>query len=155
MTADGRAWLEAQPLSECARDQVTVALAMLDALDAQLAPIDKQLRAYARRQADCRALMAQYGIGPLVAVTILAELGDCTRSSSSRHAVRYAGLDITVHQSDQRRSPGHLSRQGPPALRWALRSVWEIPNAPVHAASGDTQTLFDRRDLRRSFPSLI
>jgi Transposase IS116/IS110/IS902 family len=57
---------------------------------------------------------------PLVAVTILAELGDCTRFSSSRHAVRYSGLDITVHQSDQRRAPGHLSRQGPPALRWAL-----------------------------------
>jgi transposase len=34
--------------------------------------------------------------------------------------VRSAGLDITVHQSDQRRAPGHLSRQGPPALRWAL-----------------------------------
>ena len=64
--------------------------------------------------------MAHYGIGPLVAVTILAELGDCTRFSSSRLAVRYAGLDITVYQSDQRRAPGHLSRQGPPALRWAL-----------------------------------
>ena len=25
-----------------------------------------------------------------------------------------------MHQSDQRRAPGHLSRQGPPALRWAL-----------------------------------
>src|SRR5207248_5424465 len=60
------------------------------------------------------------GIGPLVAVTILSELGDCTRFSSSRQAVRYSGLDITVHQSDQRRAPGHLSRQGPPALRWAL-----------------------------------
>jgi transposase len=28
-----------------------------------------------------------------VAVTILAELGDCTRFSSSRQAVRYAGMD--------------------------------------------------------------
>jgi transposase len=25
-----------------------------------------------------------------------------------------------VHQSDQRRAPGHPSRQGPPALCWAL-----------------------------------
>jgi transposase len=25
-----------------------------------------------------------------------------------------------VHSSDQRRAPGRLSRQGPPALRWAL-----------------------------------
>jgi len=120
LIGDGREWLASQPLPAAAREQVTVALAMIDALEAQLAPLDKELRAYARRQAGCQALMAHYGIGPLVAVTILAELGDCTRFSSSRHAVRYSGLDITVHQSDQRRAPGHLSRQGPPALRWAL-----------------------------------
>jgi len=120
LTGDGRAWLAAQPLPESARERVTVALAMIDALETQIAPIDRELRAYARRQAGCRALMAHYGIGALTAVTILAELGDCTRFSSSRHAVRYAGMDITVHQSDQRRAPGHLSRQGPPALRWAL-----------------------------------
>jgi transposase len=64
--------------------------------------------------------MGQFGVGELTAVTILAELGDPGRFSSSRDAVRYAGLDITVHQSDQRRAAGHLSRQGPPALRWAL-----------------------------------
>jgi transposase len=120
MTAEGRDWLKAQPLPAAAREQVTVAIAMIDALDVQLAPIEKQLRAYARRQPGCRALMTHYGIGELTAVTILAELGDCRRFSSSRHAVRYSGLDITVHQSDQRRAPGHLSRQGPPALRWAL-----------------------------------
>jgi transposase len=120
MTGDGREWLAAQPLTAAAREQVTVALAMIDGIEAQIAPIDKHLRAYAHRQVGCKALMAHYGIGPLVAVTILAELGDCTRFSSSRLAVRYAGMDITVHQSDQRRAPGHLSRQGPPALRWAL-----------------------------------
>jgi transposase len=120
MTGDGREWLASQPLPAAARETVTVALAMIDSLERQLAPLDKELRAYARRQVGCKALMAHYGIGPLVAVTILAELGDCTRFSSSRQAVRYAGMDITVHQSDQRRSPGHLSRQGPPALRWAL-----------------------------------
>jgi transposase len=120
LIGDGRDWLAAQPLPAAAREQVTVALGMIDALEAQIAPLDRELRAYARRQAGCRALMAHYGIGELTAVTILAELGDCQRFSSSRHAVGYAGLDITVHQSDQRRAPGHLSRQGPPALRWAL-----------------------------------
>ena len=120
MTGDGREWLAAQPLPAAAREQVTVALGMIDALDRQLAPLDKELRAYARRQTGCKALMAHYGIGELCAVTILAELGDCTRFSSSRLAVRYAGMDITVYQSDQHRAPGHLSRQGPPALRWAL-----------------------------------
>ena len=117
LTADNRAWLEGLPLPGSAREQVAVALVMIDALDAQAAPITRELRLYARRQPGCRALMKHYGIGELTAVTILAELGDARRFSSSRRAVRYAGLDITVHQSDTRRAPGRLSRQGPPALR--------------------------------------
>jgi transposase len=113
LTADGRAWLAEATLPAVAREQITIALRMIDALDAQLPAIDKQLRAYARRQPGCKALMRHYGIGELTSVTILAELGDARRFSSSRHAVRYGGMDITVHQSDQRRAPGHLSRQGP------------------------------------------
>ena len=74
--------------------------------------------------------MAHYGIGHLTAVTILAELGDARRFSSSREAVRYAGLDITVKRSDQRRAPGHLSRQGPPALRWALFEAAQAARRP-------------------------
>ena len=77
---------------------------MIDALDIQLAPLDARLRAFARRQPGCKALLSQFGVGELTAVTILAELGDARRFSSSRDAVRFAGLDITVHQSDQRRA---------------------------------------------------
>ena len=69
---------------ETAREQVTVALRMIDVLDRQLPVIDRQLRAYARRQVGCKALMGHYGIGELTAVAILAELGDCRRFSSSR-----------------------------------------------------------------------
>jgi transposase len=118
--AESRAWLAALQLPLAAREQITIALALIDAHDAQLAPLDQELRDYAKRQPGCRALMRHYGIGPLTAVTIMAELGDARRFSSSREAVRYSGLDITVHQSDARRAPGRLSRQGPPALRWAL-----------------------------------
>jgi transposase len=130
MTREGRQWLQAAGLPDTAREQVTVALSMIDALDVQLAPLDRELRSYARRQPGCRALMGHYGIGALTAVTILAELGDCRRFSSSRLAVRYSGLDITVHQSDQRRAPGHLSRQGPPALRWALFEAAQVARRP-------------------------
>ena len=126
MTAEGRSWLDAQPLPATAREQITIALAMIAALELQIAPMDKALGAYARRQAGCKALTVHYGIGRLTAVTILAELGDCTRFSSSRQAVRYAGLDITVYQSDRHRKPGHLSRQGPPALRWALYEAAQV-----------------------------
>ena len=134
MVGDGREWLASQPLPEVAREQVAVALAMIDALAVHMAPLEKELRAYARRQPGCKALMAHYGIGELTAVTILAELGDCTRFSSSRQAVRYAGMDITVYQSDQHRAPGRLSRQGPPALRWAL---YEAAQVARHLGSPD------------------
>ena len=134
LTSEGRRWLAAQPLPGAAREQITIALSVIDALDALLTPLDRDLRAFACRQAGCKALMGQFGVGELTAVTILAELGDACRFSSSRDAVRFAGLDITVHQSDQRRAAGHLSRQGPPALRWAL---FEASMCAARACSPD------------------
>jgi transposase len=64
LVAERRAWLEALELPDAARTQIAVALAIIDALDAQLAPLNAELRAFARRQPGCRALMAHYGIGP-------------------------------------------------------------------------------------------
>lgn len=126
LTAERRDWLEQLELPDAARRQIEVALTLIDAVDGQLRPLDRELRALARRQPGCRALMAQYGVGEITSVAILAELGDCRRFSSSRRAVRYAGLDITVSQSDRRRSAGHLSRQGPPTLRWALFEAAQV-----------------------------
>ena len=86
----------------------------------------------ARKQPGCRALIEQiYGVGGLTAVTILAELGDVRRFQNSRDVVRYGGLDITVYQSDDHRAPGHLSRQGPPALRWALYEAAQRARFPA------------------------
>ena len=96
MTSEGRSWLAARPLAPAAREQITIALRVIDALDRQLGPLDKELRAYARRQRGCKALMGQFGVGELTAVTIVAELGDARRFSSSRDAVRYAGLDTVA-----------------------------------------------------------
>jgi transposase len=74
-----------------------------------------------RRQPGCQALQAsQYGVGWLCAVIIWAEVGDARRFRSSDQLVRFAGVDITVYSSDAKRSPGRLSRQGSPELRWAV-----------------------------------
>ena len=137
LTVQRREWLAGLKLPFAAREQLEVALQMIDATDTRLVPFDQELRAYGRRQAGCRALIDQiYGVGELTAVTILAELGDARRFQNSRDAVRYGGMDITVHQSDQRRAPGHLSRQGPPALRWAL---YEAAQVARHPASPDRE----------------
>jgi transposase len=74
--------------------------------------------------------MAHYGIGEITSISIMAELGDARRFSSSRQAVRYAGMDITVSESDRKRAPGHLSRQGPPTLRWALFEAAQVARRP-------------------------
>ncbi|MGZ6639242.1 MAG: IS110 family RNA-guided transposase [Solirubrobacteraceae bacterium] len=131
MVGDGREWLATQPLPETARQQITVAIALIDGLELQIAPLDRELRRYARRQTGCKALIdAYFGIGELCAVTVVSELGDCRRFANSRDAVRYGGMDITVYQSDRHRAPGHLSRQGPPALRWALYEAAQVARRP-------------------------
>src|SRR5215211_2763892 len=120
-TEAGREALAKAELSPAGRELVALGLRVLDALDLELAPLDRQLRVFARRQPGCRALMQRlYGVGPVSATAILAELGDARRFSSSDDAVRHAGLDITVYQSDEKRAPGHLSHEGPAVLRWAL-----------------------------------
>ena len=68
-----------------------------------------------------------YGVGPLAALAMTCWLGGAGRFSSSRKAVRFAGLDITVYSSDGKRSPGHLSRQGPEILRWVVYEARQDP----------------------------
>src|SRR5262249_50955257 len=136
-TQAGRDALRRAELSPAGRELVALGLRMLDAFDLELAPLDRQLRAFAHRQPGSRALIQRpYGVGPGSATAILAGLGDCRRSSSSDDAVRHAGLDITVYQSDEKRAPGHLSHQGPELLRWALYEAAVCaarPGSPDHS----------------------
>ena len=109
---------------------------MVDAIDAQIAPLERELRQLARRQTGCRALMGLYGMGELTSLVTLCELGDVGRLSASRKAVRMAGIDIGVHRSDRRARVGKLNRQGSPQLRWALYEAALAacrPSSPDHA----------------------
>lgn len=123
-------------LTPAGRRQIAVGYALLDAVHAQLLPLRHQLAAFARRQPGCAALMsAHYGVGPVTAVAIWAELGDCRRFAHSDQVVRHAGLDITVDSSDDKRHRGHLSHQGPGVLRWALFQAAQCaarPASPDH-----------------------
>jgi transposase len=95
LTLEKREWMAGLALPAAAREHITIALQLIDALDPQLVPFDLDLRACARKQTGCRALVDQlYGVGGLVAVTILAELGDPRRFANSRDVVRYSGLHL-------------------------------------------------------------
>jgi transposase len=134
-TSDGRAFLQRLELPDDARERIEIALAMIDAIDAQIAPLERELRQLARRQTGCRALMGLYGMGELTSLVTLCELGDVGRLSASRKAVRTAGIDIGVHRSDRRSRVGKLNRQGSPHLRWALYEAGLAacrPSSPDH-----------------------
>jgi transposase len=135
-TSEGRAFLEQLPLPADARERIEIAVRMIDAIEAQIAPLERELRQLARRQTGCRALMRLYGMDELTSLVTLCELGDVGRLSASRKAVRMAGIDIGVHRSDRRSRVGKLNRQGSPQLRWALYEAALAacrPSSPDHA----------------------
>ncbi len=134
-TVAGRQAVEAAELSPAVRQAVRVGLEVIDTRSAQLDRLRAELVGIARRQPACAALQANmFGVGWLTAVFIWAEMGDARRFSTSDDAVRYAGLDITVYSSDDHRAAGHLARQGPGALRWAL---YEAAKSASRQASPD------------------
>jgi transposase len=166
INAAGLEWLAAQPLRACTREQVTIALSMVDALDVQRAPLDRQLRAYARRHPGCKALIAaHYGIGPLVAVTVLAELGDCRRFSSSREAATPGSTSPCTRPTDgahpggypdkdRRRCAGRCSR--PPNARGdAARQTTPTTREAAERLGGNRACLaVSRKLLKRSYHTL-
>ena len=56
-TQEGREFLERLEIPPDARERIQVALGMVDAIDAQIAPRERELRRLARRQTGCKALM--------------------------------------------------------------------------------------------------
>jgi transposase len=135
-TQAGREFLDGLELPTDARERIEIALGMVDAIDPQIAPLERELRRLARRQTGCRALMRLYGMGELTSLITLCELGDVARLSAPRKAVRMAGIDIGVHRSDRRSRVGKLNRQGSPHLRWALYEAALSacrPSSPDHA----------------------
>ena len=119
LTEVGREALASVELSAAGHQYVDTALRCIDALSTEIGPLRAQLVNFARRQPGCQALQRHYGVGWLCAVIIWAEIGDARRFSNSDQLVRFAGLDVTVYSTDGKCSPGHLSRQGSPELRWA------------------------------------
>lgn len=138
-SAETRQWLagDTVQLSAAARQRIAVGYHLIDATDAMRLPLRGELDRFGRRQPACKTLAAaHYGIGPLTAVVVWSELGDCRRFSRSAQVVRLTGLDVTVDSSDRHRGRGRLSRQGPETLRWAL---FEAGMAASHATSPDRE----------------
>jgi transposase len=138
-------------LSPAGQVQVAVAVEMMTVLEERLHELRHRLLDAAGHMAGAKVLAERiYGVGPLTALALTCWLGGKDRFSSARKAVRFAGLDITVYSSDGKRSPGRLSRQPPPVLRWTACEAGKAharATAPDHASYAAVR---DRKNGKRA-----
>jgi transposase len=93
--------------------------------DAELA--EAELKAIARADPIAMALTSIVGVGPILALTIRAEIGDIARFPTGAQLASYAGLVPRIAASAGHLWRGPITREGSPWLRWAM------VEAAVHA----------------------
>ncbi len=94
------------------------------------------------------------GIGPIHALTILAEAGDLRRFGHYRQFLKFCGFDLATRQSGQFRGQSKLSKYGNARLR---RAFWMAGQIAVRQRENSFRDKFQRyiardrenRDLRR------
>jgi transposase len=124
------------------RHSIATLLAVIDDLDSQLAPLERELRPLARSDDRATLLMTIPGVAELLGLTIASEIGDIARFPSARKLVGYAGLVPRIKQSGQSARVGRLSKAGPDTLRWAAveaaQQAWR-PHNPWHPLYSDVK----------------
>ena len=115
-----RRWVAALELDPHVRALIDVIVAVIAALEEQLESVESELRRHARADRRRQALQAIFGVGPILACHLLAEIGDVRRFQRPRQLVRASGLDPSVIESADNKRRGRLAKQGSRHLRWAL-----------------------------------
>jgi transposase len=103
---------------------------------------------------DRRRLMTVPGVGPLTALTILAEAGDLRRFAHYRQFLKFCGMNLSTQQSGHFRGISRLSKYGNARLRTAF---WMAAKTAVRMRENTLRRKFDRyvranpldADLRR------
>jgi transposase len=143
LTKEGRRWVWALALPPATRAHADRLLRLIETLEAELQPLDAELRRFARTDRRCLALQRIFGVGPIIACHLLAELGEGKRFRRARSVVRAAGLDPSVEESGETKRRGRLARGGSPELRWALVEAAQhahratSPDRTLHASVKD------------------
>jgi transposase len=123
-------------------ESITTLLSVIDDLDRQIAPIERELRPLAHVDEQVRLLMTIPGVAELLGLTLLAEIGEISRFPTARRLVGYSGLAPTIKQSGQSSRTGPLSKAGPSTLRWAAieaaQGAWR-PTNPWHRLYSETK----------------
>jgi transposase len=114
--------------------------------------IEAHAHAALARNPDYQRLRQIPGIGPLIAMTILAEAGDLRRFRHHRQFLKFCGLDLATHQSGQFRGQTKLSKFGNARLR---RAFWVAAQVAIRQRDNSFRDKFERYIARdRDNPDL-
>jgi len=92
------------------------------------------------------------GIGPINALTILAEAGDVRRFKHHRQFLKFCGLDLATYQSGQFRGQSKLSKFGNARLR---RTFWMAGQIAIRQRENAFRDKYERYIARdRNDPHL-
>jgi len=114
------AWLATVQLAPEATCQLRRLERLYRAVHADATAADADVKARAAGDSIACALATLTGIGPVLGLTLRAEIGDGTRFSGGPALASYAGLVPRVESSGDRVYHGRITRQGSPWIRWAL-----------------------------------
>jgi len=92
-------------------------------------------------QRDYEALKQVPGIGPINALTILAEAGDLRRFGHHRQFLKFCGLDLSTHQSGTFRGQTKLSKFGNARLR---RTLWMAAQVAIRQKENSFREKYER-----------
>ncbi len=116
----GRAWLDTVALPPRAAAALDGLRAVLEDVTRRLDAADREVIGEARRDAIAQQLDRIRGIGPILALSLRAEIGTIDRFPDGAHLASYAGLVPWVSQSATHCRYGGITKHGSPYLRWAL-----------------------------------
>jgi len=107
-------------LRPSARQVVEDHLAMIDHLTERIQIIEKSISLNEKQSHIVNILKSMPGVGRLIALIILAEVGDISRFRSPKSLCSWAGLTPKVHSSDAVVQHGHITKEGSRYLRTAM-----------------------------------
>jgi transposase len=140
----GLRFLETLELRDGPRPRLDSTLALIADFTREIDRTTGEIDARAREDPYVEVLCQIRGVGRYIAMLVIAEVGDVGRFQSARRLCSWAGMTPTVRSSDQRTRLGHISRQGSPALRWAL-----VEAAHAARGGGPLRQAFERIAKRR------
>jgi transposase len=108
----GRSWLAAIDLQPEHRLVLELDLRVLDTVNQELRLLDQQLSSLAYHDRRVRLLVTMPGVDVVVAMALVAALGDITRFRDGDHVAGYLGLVPSTRQSGEHCYHGPITKSG-------------------------------------------